>query len=245
MLNSTGHFVLVSETSKLGCGTTLYQKQRGKYHLVAYYSKRLLEAVANYSISELGLTGVMANVAAFKHLLRNVNVHVYCDHSALVHILKAKREPPTLRLKKLIENISEYKVDIYFLKGKEMHISDFLSRHPDDEDSLNEIIPNAFMLQELGNSKFPDHLLYLTEEVDALPKQDNYIPYQEDDFMFILSDDKHANMSLLSPLCSAESSRIGSVCVCKQERRHLHDILNIMTRSMSKAKQLMSQQYTP
>ena len=190
MPNSTGHFVLVSDTSKIGCGAALYQKQRGKYHLIAYYSKRLPEAVANYSISELELTGVMANVAAFKHLLRNANFHVYCDHSALVHILKAKREPPTLRLKKLIENLSEYKFDIYFLKGKEMHISDFLSRHPDDEDSPNEIIPIAFMLQELGNSRFPDHLQYLKEEVDALPEQDNYIPYQENDFMFIFSDDK-------------------------------------------------------
>ena len=237
MPNSTGHFVLVSDTSKIGYGAALYQKQRGKYHLVAYYSKRLPEAVANYSISELELTGVMANVAAFKHLLRNANFHVYCDHSALVHILKAKREPPTLRLKKLIENLSKYKFDIYFLKGKEMHISDFLSRDPDDEDSPNEIIPIAFMLQELGNSKFPDHLLYLKEEVDALPEQDNYIPYQEDDFMFIFSDDRHDNMSILSDLYGTECSRIDSLCVCKQERRQLYDILNIMTRSMSKAEQ--------
>ena len=206
MPNSTGNFVLVSDTSKIGCGAALYQKQRGKYRLVAYYSKRLPEAVANYSISELELTGVMVNVTAFKHLLRNANFHVYCDHSALVHILKAKREPPTLRLKKLIENLSEYKFDIYFLKGKERHISDFLSRHPDDEGSPNEIIPIAFMMQDLGNSKFPDHLLYLKEEVDALPEQDNYIPYQEYDFMFI--HDRHENMSLLSDLYSAECSRI-------------------------------------
>ena len=123
------------------------------------------------------------------------------------------------------------------LKGRGCIYQIFYLRHPDDEDSPNEIIPIAFMLQELGNSKFPDHLLYLTEEVDALPEQDNYIPYQEDDFMFILSDDKHDNMSLLSTLYSAESSRIDSLCVCKQERRQLHDILNIMTRSMSKAKQ--------
>ena len=112
-----------------------------------------------YSISKLKLTGVMANVAAFKHLLRNVNFHIYCDHSVLVHILKAKREPPTLRLKTL----SEYKFDIYFLKGKELHISDFLSRHPDDEDSPNEIIPIAFMLRELEEPDFPDSFLYLKE----------------------------------------------------------------------------------
>ena len=236
MPNSKGHFVLVSDTSKVGCGAALYQKQRGRYHLVAYYSKRLPEAVANYSISELELTGVMANVAAFKHLLRNANFHVYCDHSALVHILKAKREPPTLRLKKLIENLSEYKFDIYFLKGKEMHISDFLSRHPDDEDSPNEIIPIAFMLQELETDKFPDHLLYLKEEVDALPEQDNYIPYHEDDFMFLFSDDKHDNLSLISELYCAESTRIEGLNVCREEKRQLHDILNIMTRSMSKSK---------
>ena len=47
MPNSKGHFVLVSDTSKIGCGAALYQKQRGRYHLVAYYSKRLPEAVAN------------------------------------------------------------------------------------------------------------------------------------------------------------------------------------------------------
>ena len=234
MPNSKGHFVLVSDTSKVGCGAALYQKQRGRYHLVAYYSKRLPEAVANYSISELELTGVMANVAAFKHLLRNANFHVYCDHSALVHILKAKREPPTLRLKKLIENLSEYKFDIYFLKGKEMHISDFLSRHPDDEDSPNEIIPIAFMLQELETDKFPDHLLYLKEEVDALPEQDNYIPYHENDFMFLFSDDKHDNLSLISELYSAENMRIESLKLCREEKSQLHDILNVMTRSMSK-----------
>ena len=90
MPNSTGHFVLVPDTAKVGCGEALYQNQRGRYHLVAYYSKRLPAAVANYSISELELTGVMANVAAFKHLLRNANFHVYCGHSALVNILKKK-----------------------------------------------------------------------------------------------------------------------------------------------------------
>ena len=147
---------------------------------------------------------------------------------------KAKREPTTLRLKKQIENLSEYKVDIYFLKGKEMHISDFLSRHPDDEDSPNKIIPIAFMLQEMD--KFPDHLLYLKEEVDVLPEQDNYVPYHEDDFIFLFSDDKYDNLSLLSELYSTESMRIEGLNVCREEKDQLHDILNIMTRSMRKSK---------
>ena len=44
-------------------------------------------------------------------------------------------------------------------------------------------------------------------------------------------------MSLSSGLYSAECLRIDSLCMCKQEKRQLHDILNIMIRSMSKAKQ--------
>ena len=44
-------------------------------------------------------------------------------------------------------------------------------------------------------------------------------------------------MSLLSDLYGAECSRIDSLCMCKEEKKQLRDILNIMTRSMSKAKQ--------
>ena len=86
--------------------------------MVAYYSKKLPEAVQRYSINELELTGIVANVATFKHLLRNANFTVYCDHSALVHIMTAKREPPTLRLKKLIEHLSDYKFNIKFFERK-------------------------------------------------------------------------------------------------------------------------------
>ena len=117
-----------------------------------------------------------------------------------------------------------------------MYISDFLSRHPDDEDSPNEIIPIAFMLQELETPKFPDHLLYLREEVDALPEQDNYVPYHQDNFMFLFSDEKYDNLSLISELYNAESMRIENLSVCREEKRQLQDILNVMIRSMSKTK---------
>ena len=118
-----------------------------------------------------------------------------------------------------------------------MHISDFLSRHPDDEDSPNEIIPIAFMLRELEQPDFPENFLHLKEEVDALPEQENYEPYHENDFMFIFSNDSHENMSMLSNIYSTEYTRIETLNVCTEEKNQLHDILNIMTRSMAKTKQ--------
>ena len=108
-----------------------------------------------YTISELELTGIYANITAFKHLLRNSNFTLYCDHSALVHIMNGKKEPPTLRLKKLMENLSDYKFDLKFLRGKDMFVSDFLSRHPDNGESCNDpIIPVAFLMKEIV---LPEH----------------------------------------------------------------------------------------
>ena len=149
MPDSHGHIILVSDTSKIGCGGALYQEIRHVYRLVSYCSKKLPEAVQRYSISELELTGLLANISIFKHILKNVKFTVFCDHSALVFIINAKKELPTLRLKKLIENLTAYCFVIRLLKGKEMHISDFLSRHPiEDGESPHEIIPIAFQLIE-------------------------------------------------------------------------------------------------
>ena len=90
--------------------------------MIVYFSKKLPLSAQRYSISELELTGIYANVTAFKHRLRNSNFALYCDHSTLVHIMNGKKEPLTLRNKKLIENLSDYKFDIKFLRGKDICI---------------------------------------------------------------------------------------------------------------------------
>ena len=68
-------------------GGALYQEIRHVYRLVSYCSKKLPEAVQRYSISELELTGLLANISNFKHTLKNVKFTVFCDHSALVFII--------------------------------------------------------------------------------------------------------------------------------------------------------------
>ena len=65
----------------------------------------------------------------------------------------------------------------------------------------------------------------------------NYEPYHENDFMFIFSNDSHENISFLSGIYSTEYTRIETLNVCTEEKKQLHDILTIMTRSMAKTKQ--------
>ena len=94
------------------------------------------------------------NIALFKHLLRHAYFTVVIDHSALVYILRSKKEPPTLRPKKLIEILSGYSFKVQFMKGKDMHVLDFLSRHLGEDGSpQNKIIPISFDIQEIEQNQ--------------------------------------------------------------------------------------------
>ena len=128
MPNGQGRFHLYSDTSKFAVGSALYQIQEGKPKLIAYISKRLPEAVRSYLITELELGGLAINIASFSHLLKRVNFDAIVDHLALTHIIKSKAELATTRIRRLLELISLYSFNLYYMKGKDMILSDFLSR---------------------------------------------------------------------------------------------------------------------
>ena len=137
--NKTGRFHLYSDTSKFTTGSTLYQIQNGKPKLIAYASKRL---------PELELCGLATNIASFSHLLKRV-VDAIVDHLVLTHIIKSKMEPTTTRIKRLLELISSYSFNLYYMKGKDMILSDFLSRQNNDNSNPNEIIPISFDMYKI------------------------------------------------------------------------------------------------
>ena len=144
MPNKTGRFHLHSDTSKFATGSTLYQIQNGKAKLIAYASKRLPGASKIYSITELELCGLAINIASFAHLLKRVDFDTIVDDLALTHIIKSKIEPVTTRIKKLLELISSYSFNLYYMKGKDMVLSDFLSQQNKDDSNPSEIIPISF-----------------------------------------------------------------------------------------------------
>ena len=118
MPNKTGRLHLYSHTSTFATGSALYQIQNGKPKLIVYMSKRLPEVVRSYSITELELCGLAINIASFSHLLKRVDFGVIVDHLALTHIIKSKVEPTTTRIKRLLELISYYSFNLYYMKGR-------------------------------------------------------------------------------------------------------------------------------
>ena len=149
MPNSTGRFHLYSDTSKFAMGIALYQIQNGKPKLIAYMSKRLPEAARNYSITGLEPCGLAINIASFSNILKSVDFDAIVDHLALTHFIKIKADPATTGTKELLELISSYSFNLYYIKGKDMVLSDFLSRQNHDDSNPHKEIPISFNMHNL------------------------------------------------------------------------------------------------
>ena len=78
----------------------------------------------NYSITELELCGLAINIASFSHFLKRVDFNAIIYHLSLTHIIESKAEPTTIRIKRLLELISSYSFNMYYIKGKDMVLSD-------------------------------------------------------------------------------------------------------------------------
>ena len=58
-------------------------------------------------------------------------------------------EPAANRIKRLLEILSSYSFNLYYIKGKDMILSDFLSRQIEDDNNLHEIIPISFNIWDV------------------------------------------------------------------------------------------------
>ena len=152
--DNKGRFHLYSDTSKYTTGSALYEIQNVKPNLIAYASKRLPEAAKNYLITESEMCGLDINIVSFTHLLKRVDFDAIVDHLVLVHILKSKIEPATTRIKRLLEVLSAYSFDLYYIKGKDMILSDFLSRQMTDRSKPHEIIPISFRMKAVLKDRY-------------------------------------------------------------------------------------------
>ena len=162
--NKTGRFHLYSDTRKFATDSALYQIQNGNPKLIAYASKRLPEATKSYSIMELELCGLAINIVSFSHVLKRVDFDAIMDHLALMHIIKSKTKPAMMRIKRQLELISSYSFSLYYMKGKHMILSDFLSRQKNNNSNSYEMTPISFnMCQILDDNYYNEKYLVLED----------------------------------------------------------------------------------
>ena len=139
-----GRFILYSDTSIEGTGSSLWQMQEGKAKLIGYASKTLPEACSRYSVTELEMTGLLVNMNLWKNLLKHREFDAAVDHVAVTQIMKAKTEPAITRIMRLLDRLSAYSFNLYYVKGRDMILADYLSRHRNKDLDPSELIPISF-----------------------------------------------------------------------------------------------------
>ena len=86
--------------------------------------------------------------------ISNEHFDAIVDHLAITHIMRSKAEPATSRIKRLLELLSPYSLNLYYIKGKDMVLSDFLSRQKTDDSNPHELIPISLTLKGQEENHF-------------------------------------------------------------------------------------------
>ena len=147
MFSGNGFFRLESDTSRTAAGATLYQWQNNEWVLVGYHSKRLPNAVRNYGVTELELTGLLANIHGFEQKLNNNYFEAIVDHKAIDYLIKSKHKPTSTRLVTLLDHLNRYTFDLKYLEGSKLKVSDALSRlYSEEKHKISDVIPLNFLL---------------------------------------------------------------------------------------------------
>ena len=72
----------------------------------------------------------------------------------ITQIMRSKVEPATNRIKRLLEVLGTYSFNLYYIKGKDMVLSDFLSRQDPGDEDTKEIIPISFNMRLVLQDKY-------------------------------------------------------------------------------------------
>ena len=104
------------------------------------------------SVTELEMTGLLVNMNLWKTLLKHREFDAAVDHVAVTQIMKAKTEPATTRIMRLIDRLSAYSFNLYYVKGRDMILADYLSRHRNKDLDSSELIPISFCCMKVFRS---------------------------------------------------------------------------------------------
>ena len=118
--------------------------QEGKARFIGYASKTLPEVCSRYSVTELEMTGLLVNMNLWKNLLKHREFNAAVDHVAVAQIMKAKTEPSTTRIMRLLDRLSAYSFNLYYVKGRDKILADYLSRNRSKDIDPSELIPISF-----------------------------------------------------------------------------------------------------
>ena len=104
------------------------------------------------------MTGLLVNMNLWKNLLKHREFDAAVDHVTVAQIMKAKTEPATIRIMRLLDRLSAYSFNLYYVKGRDMILSDYLSRHIQKDLDPSELISISFYCLKVYRSFIDDRI---------------------------------------------------------------------------------------
>ena len=90
------------------------------------------------------MTGLMVNMENWRFYLGKKDFDAAVDHRAIPYIMQSKELPTTDRIIRLLQRLARFNFHLYYVKGKDMILCDFLSRIQSDNSDPHGLIPIAF-----------------------------------------------------------------------------------------------------
>jgi len=153
-------FIIRTDSSSYAVGAALLQKDTSTNieHPVYYVIRCLKKAERNYSVTEKEGAGVIFALKKFRSYIAasKFNVSLYTDHKPLIGYFN-KSIPMTDRHTRWISLFNEFKVKIYYEKGKNNFLADALSRLPSQNIySIQKVLNNDSLIADAFPSPLVD-----------------------------------------------------------------------------------------
>ena len=140
-----------ADASQHGLGACLLQ--RGKPIAYTYTSRTLLPAECNYAQIEKELLAIVFACQKFHQYIYGFHTIIQSDHKPLESIMQKSLHKASPRLQRMLLKLQKYDLTVTYVKGKDLHVADTLSRAylttPEDNDTEDLDFAVHAMIQNL------------------------------------------------------------------------------------------------
>jgi transposase InsO family protein len=156
-----------TDASDLALGACITQEREGKWHPIAYYSRKFTPAEERYDVHDKELMAIVDSVRHWRIYIEScTEPTVYTDHKNLTYFTTSK--VLNRRQVRWAETLSQYKLKIVYTPGKDNGRADALSRRSDlagEKTTVDTAILKINKDGTLEPAHQLNHILRITNEV--------------------------------------------------------------------------------